>query len=76
MGGMMGIAALGQLSENTDGMPDLPSMEGTFTIVTKGDIRANNTDEGASLSARGEVLSWNIDGSTQSAPTALIKLGN
>ncbi|RGP40200.1 hypothetical protein BPTFM16_00479 [Altererythrobacter insulae] len=76
MGGMMGIAALGQLSEGSEGMPGLPSMEGTFTIVTEGDIRANNTDEGASLSARGEVLSWNIDGSTQSAPTALIKLAD
>ena len=76
MGGMMGIAALGQLSDSADGMPDLPRMEGTFTIVTNGDIRANNTDEGASSSARGEVLSWNIDGGTQSAPTALIKLAD
>ena len=76
MGGMMGIAALGQLSEESEGMPELPSMEGTFMIVTAGTIRANNTDEGPSSTSRGEVLSWEVDGSTQAAPTALIKLGN
>lgn len=76
MGGMMGLASLGSLSGNDDKMPEMPSMEGTFTIVTSGTIRANNTDEGSTKSPRGEVLTWEVDGSTQSAPTALIKLGN
>jgi len=51
-------------------------MEGTFTIVTNGAIRANNTDEGSTTSPRGEVLTWEVDGSTQNAPTALIKLAD
>ena len=76
MGGMMGLASLGSLGENADNMPDMPSMEGTFTIVTNGAIRANNTDEGSTTSPRGEVLTWEVDGSTQNAPTALIKLAD
>jgi len=51
-------------------------MEGTFTIVTNGAIRANNTDEGSTTSPRGEVLTWEVDGSTQNASTALIKLAD
>jgi hypothetical protein len=74
MGGMMGLASLGSLGENANNMPNMPSMEGTFTIVTNGAIRANNTDEGSTTSPRGEVLTWEVDGSTQNAPTALIKL--
>lgn len=76
MGGMMGMAALSQLGEGSDSMPELPSMEGTFTIVTNGTIRANNTDEGSTSSARGEVLTWKVDSTSQGAPTALIKLGD
>lgn len=76
MGGMMGLANLGSLGEKAGNMPELPSMEGTFTIVTNGTIKANNTDEGSTTSPRGEVLIWEVDGSTQSAPTALIKLAN
>jgi len=76
MGGMMGLASLGSLGENANNMPDMPSMEGTFTIVTNGAIRANNTDEGSTTSPRGEVLTWEVDGSTQNASTALIKLAD
>lgn len=72
----MGMAALSQLGEGSDSMPELPSMEGTFTIVTNGTIRANNTDEGSTSSARGEVLTWKVDSTSQDAPTALIKLGD
>ena len=74
MGGMMGLASLGSLGDGGETMPEMPTMEGTFTIVTDGTIRANNTDEGSTASTRGEVLTWQVDGSTQNAPTALIKL--
>lgn len=77
MGGAMGFAALGSLGESGEGVPDIPQMAGTFRIVTSGNtnIRANNTDEGASALQGGEELVWEINSSTSSAPTALIKLG-
>ncbi len=75
MGGMPGIAGMATLREREDGNPELPEMpviDGAFTIVTDGIIRANNTDEGGRQTARGEELVWDISPRTQSAPTALI----
>ena len=60
-------------TDDSDELPNLPVMEGTFTIRTSGNILANNTDEGASQSGSQSVLSWDIDGSTVSAPTALVR---
>lgn len=81
MGGMMaGMAGLGSMAAlandapNGGEMPNLPTMEGTFTIVTNGEIKANNTDEGASTDARGQRLVWDISTRTKAAPTALINL--
>lgn len=81
MGGMMaGMAGLGSMAAlandapNGGEMPNLPTMEGTFTIVTNGEIKANNTDEGASADARGQRLVWDISTRTKAAPTALIDL--
>lgn len=81
MGGMMGgMAGLGGMAamanQRPDGqeMPNFPTMEGTFTIITNGQIRANNTDEGAQTTARGEELVWEISPRTSAAPTALIDL--
>ena len=51
-------------------------MEGTFRIVTDGRILANNTDEGPSEGAGGQVLEWKVNKRTQSAPMALIQLGS
>lgn len=81
MGGMMaGMAGLGSMAAlandapNGGEMPNLPTMEGTFTIVTNGVIKANNTDEGAVSDASGQRLVWNISPRTKAAPTALIDL--
>ncbi|WP_299191995.1 hypothetical protein [uncultured Erythrobacter sp.] len=76
MGGMAGMAGLAAMSgeEGNEAMPELPAIEGTFTIRTNGAIRANNTDEGASPSAEGEVLTWQISPRTSAAPTALIDM--
>lgn len=55
-------------------MPNLPTVEGTFTLTTDGEILANNTDEGASVGANGKTLVWAINVRTKQAPTALIKI--
>ena len=88
MGGMAGLGAMMKMGENeaaeeggapggVSDIPDVPPMEGTFTIIARGkmDIRANNTDEGPSATAEGKVLSWKITPATAAAPTALIALG-
>ena len=81
MAGMMGgmaslgsLAALGKEEGDSNEMPNIPMMEGTFTLITNGTIRANNTDEGAQAVPQGERLEWNISSRTKSAPTALIEL--
>ena len=73
MQAMMG--GMNQGSGNGDLPPGMPTPDGTFSIVTDGEILANNTDEGAVADPRGRKLSWAIDRSTAAAPTALIALG-
>ncbi|MCK0128716.1 hypothetical protein [Erythrobacter sp. F6033] len=78
MGGMAGLAAMGADGESAgQAMPDIPKIEGTFTILTEGQmsIRANNTDEGSSPTSDGEKLAWDISPRTKAAPTALIAIG-
>jgi hypothetical protein len=74
MAGLAGLSAMGQEGENAGQMPNVPTIEGTFTIVTTGNIRANNTDEGSTTGPDGEVLTWEISPRTSAAPTALIDL--
>jgi len=77
MGGIVGMAGMAA-AMGTEGeeptMPELPLSEGTFTIVTNGNIRANNTDEGSVSEARGEILRWDITPRSAAAPTALIDM--
>jgi hypothetical protein len=77
MQGMMtGMAgAFGAMSQNEGAgdAPAIPEMEGTFRIVTDGEILANNTDEGPQASAGGQVLEWKINKRTQAAPMALVR---
>ena len=74
---LSGLASLGENGPDADKMPNIPQIEGTFTIVAKGamDIRANNTDEGAIARDGGKVLTWDITPATKAAPTALIAVG-
>lgn len=78
MGGMpslAGLAALGNAGEDNADVPAPPAMEGRFTIVTDGVILANNTDEGPKQSPSGmAVLTWDVDSSNKTPPTALVKL--
>lgn len=74
-GGPMGAMMQGMGAEKAapQGMPEL---DGTFTIVTDGEILANNTDDGAQAATAGlRRLTWKVTPRTATAPTALIKLG-
>ena len=70
------LAALGAASAGeSDALPEIPEMDGTFRIVTDGRVLANNTDEGPQATPEGQVLEWKITRRTEAAPTALIQLG-
>lgn len=80
MGSLAGLAAMGAAEEMKDNgggeksIPGIPMIDGTFTVRAAPGMRilANNTDEGPSVEAGGEVLVWNISPRTTQAPTALI----
>lgn len=75
MGNMGGLADMNaQNGQDGENMPEVPAVEGTFTIVTNGDIRANNTDEGPNPTSTGQMLVWDISPRTTQAPTALIDM--
>lgn len=71
MGSM--LAGLNSDSEAAD-KDGAAEADGTFTIVTNGEILANNTDEGPQSAPGGRVLTWAVNPRTPAAPTALIKL--
>lgn len=78
--GMMGGMMAGAMAARPDGegvgeeMPKLPTLDGTLTVVTDGEILANNTDEGPSTGATGKTLTWTVNIRTKQAPTALIAI--
>jgi hypothetical protein len=74
---MAGMAGMFSALDATSAPGDapLPEMEGTFRIVTDGQILANNTDEGPKPDAAGQALEWKINRRTQTPPMALIQLG-
>lgn len=72
MAGMAG--ALPGEGSGAEDMPSVPKLEGTFRIVTDGEILANNTDEGPADTPAGLALEWNVNERSTAAPTALIKL--
>ncbi|MDP3676714.1 MAG: hypothetical protein Q8R44_16720 [Novosphingobium sp.] len=54
----------------------MPALDGTFAIVTDGEILANNTDDGPQPASAGmRRLAWTVTPRTAAAPTALIRLG-
>jgi hypothetical protein len=72
---LAGMAAAGATATPGETMPPLPEMDGTFRIVTDGQILANNTDEGPRSTPEGQVLEWRVNTRTEIAPMALIQLG-
>lgn len=78
MGGMAGLAAVGAAvdsAESGEENPFLPKLDGTFRIVTDGQILSNNTEEGPQAGPGGQVLEWKVNQRTTAAPMALIALG-
>ncbi len=55
-----------------DAKPALPTLDGTFTIVTDAPILANNTNDGPVKDSGGQRLEWKVNARTQAAPMALI----
>ncbi len=77
MSGVMGMANSKSSEGDGEQMPKLVMPDGTFTIITDGQILANNTDEGPAENADGSlVLSWDVSPRTENAPTALIDLSS
>ncbi|MEP0191332.1 MAG: hypothetical protein ABJP70_11985 [Erythrobacter sp.] len=63
-------------SEREELFANMPTIDGTFTIVTDGEIRANNTDEGPSSKDGRQELTWEINSRTTVSPSALIAMTN
>ena len=72
-GGLMQMAAMSGDGASDDA-PDVPVIDGQFTIMTDGAILANNTDEGPQPDETGQRLDWKVTAQSPSAPTALIRL--
>jgi hypothetical protein len=71
----MAQAMAGGKDDDEDGKAaGVPQLDGTFAIVTDGEILANNTDDGPQAGPTGKRLSWQVTPRTTSAPTALIRL--
>ncbi|HSQ95724.1 MAG TPA: hypothetical protein VLM18_06480 [Croceibacterium sp.] len=54
--------------------PAVSEIDGTFRILTDGEILANNTDEGPQAGTADKVLQWRITKRTQVAPMTLLRL--
>lgn len=75
-GGLGPMSAMSAKGSGEREMPDLPQLDGQFTLTTDGRILANNTDEGPRADPAGQRLEWKVTPRTGSAPTALINLGS
>lgn len=73
-GGPMGPMASGLIDK--DKPAGFPVLDGVFTVVTDGEILANNTDDGPQIGPVGvRRLVWKVNPRTATAPTALVRLG-
>ena len=74
-GGPVGVMMQG-MGANKAVPQGMPMLDGTFAIVTDGEILANNTDDGPQSDTAGtRRLAWKVTPRTTVAPTALIRLG-
>lgn len=69
----MAAAATDEASAKAGG-DGAPVLDGVLTLVTDGEILANNTDEGPLPSPKGRKLEWKVNARTTAAPTALVKI--
>jgi len=75
---MLGAAAASDAAKG-GAAPDaaslgIPEIDGTFRIVTDGEILANNTENGPQAGPGGKVLEWRITKRTTAPPMALVRL--
>ena len=72
-GGPFGAMAAGMSDKPSS--PGFPELDGTFTLLSDGEILANNTDEGPQPGSAGlRRLTWKVTPRTTAAPTALLRL--
>jgi hypothetical protein len=78
MSGALGPGTSGTAGGDQDAAaaptPPMPEIDGTFRLITDGEILANNTDDGPQAGPRGRTLQWRITKRTQVAPLALVRL--
>ena len=70
---VMGMAAMGDGKAEAAG---IPVMDGTFTIITDGEVLANNTEDAAQPDPAGKRLAWTVNARTAAAPMALVRLAH
>lgn len=76
MGGSGGLA--GQMGPMPMGKTKMQPIDGTFTIVTDGEVLSNNTEDGLAISGSMKNMRWKVDGTggPDGGPRAIIKLAN
>lgn len=74
-GGLAQMAAA-EAGAKADGgnIPEMPQVDGRFTLTTDAEILANNTDEGPKADPLGKRLVWTITVREKSGPMALLQL--
>jgi hypothetical protein len=74
LAGAMGPMPMGGSSGESKTQP----IDGTFTIVTDGDVLSNNTKDGLTVSGSTKNMRWKVDGSSgpDGSPRAIVKLAN
>lgn len=72
LAGAMGPLPMGGASEK----PKMQPIDGSFTIVTDGDVLSNNTEDGLSVDGATKTMRWQVDGSSgpEGSPRAIVKL--
>lgn len=80
MAGPGGLAsAMGPMPMGgSSGQSKVQPIDGTFTIVTDGDVLSNNTEDGLAISGATKSMRWKVDGSSgpEGSPRAIVKLAN
>lgn len=71
----MGMAsAMADGKDDKAGSAGAPVLDGILTLVTDGEILANNTDEGPVAGPAGKTLQWKVNARSKDAPTALVRI--
>lgn len=74
MAGPGGLA--GAMGPMPMGETKMQTIDGSFTIVTDGEVLSNNTEDGLAISGSTKTMRWKVDGASgpDGSPRAIIKL--